>query len=73
MVLRITIGAALSVTDHYCIIHAVTMVDVRRCARPSRSPHQPCNEGIYTYVTMYWDCTIYRFILYIMILKCHYN
>ena len=55
MILCITTGAALSVTDSdddYGIIYTVTMVNARSCARPSRSPHQPCNEGLHHIYTL---------------------
>ena len=52
MTLRVMYTGALSVTDSdddYCVSYTVTMVDVRSCTRPPRSPDQSCNEGVYAY------------------------
>ena len=51
---RNDVTGALSVTDSdddYCVSYAVTMVDVRSCTRPPRSPDQlPTSVYIILYI-----------------------
>ena len=48
-----TIGAVIVSDGDYCVGYTVTMVDVRSCTRPPRSPTHP-PESTYICILMYY-------------------
>ena len=50
MIMCYALGAVIDSDDDYCISYIVTMVDVRSCTRPARSPTHPPESTYCVYV-----------------------
>ena len=50
MIMCYAVGVVIDSDDDYCISYIVTMVDVRSCTRPPRSPTHPPESTYCVYV-----------------------